>query len=426
MGTLHNKDYNMAHTLVINEHNIEEFTAIFKDKKRHLDKTTVLQIIEQAKKILEQEAVIQTYEHTDKITVVGDTHGQYFDLLKLFEVNGRPNEENPYCFNGDFVDRGKYGCEVLLTLLMLKICYPKSVILNRGNHESGWITRCYGFQKECDQKYDDDVYTAFCELFEYLPLGAIVQNKQSGRRVFVVHGGLYADHEKYDLAWINANISKPEDTKCDFSSLMESTDDLDQDQTSLKYQIVTDLLWSDPQMKLGMQMNFSRGQGQYWGSDQTLKFCEKNNLQYILRSHETVDGVKSHHGGRVFTVFSAPNYCGIQGNLGGVVVVKGPEMEMHVTRYRMAEKSGDIDSETRYLKKLQALANSGDEEFSSACQLFNKFEDSSEDEQEELMENEGSPGFKFVNVECGPFKSHIVEQYQAKNHNLPKEIILLE
>merc|ERR1711879_1045577 len=408
----------------IRAENIPEFIETFKDKTRHLDKPKVLQIIKSAKEILANEQVIQTFIHTDQITVVGDTHGQYYDLLKLFELNGLPSEKNAYCFNGDFVDRGKYGCEVLLTLLILKICYPDSVILNRGNHESEWCTRCYGFQREVDSKYDDEVYSAFCDLFKYLPLAAIIENEEPGKRVFVVHGGLYTDHEKYSLEWINENISKPNDTMFSLDAMTDP--DLDDSDRDIKFQIYTDLMWSDPHQKIGMTYNSSRGQGQFWGSDQTMKFCKNNNIEYILRSHETVDGVKTHHGDRVYTVFSAPNYCGIQGNLGGVVVVKGPNMERHVTRYRMAEKSGEIDSETRYLKKLQALANSGDEEFSSACQLFNKFEDSSEDEQEELMENEGSPGFKFVNVESGPFKSHIVEQYQAKNHNLPKEIILLE
>ena len=135
------------------EENIKEFIDIFKDKERHLEKATVLQIIQQAKHILEQENVIQTFLLTDQITVVGDTHGQYYDLLKLFELNGLPDENNAYCFNGDFVDRGKYGCEVLLTLLMLKICHPNSVILNRGNHENKLITRMYGFQREVESKY---------------------------------------------------------------------------------------------------------------------------------------------------------------------------------------------------------------------------------------------------------------------------------
>merc|ERR1711976_208175 len=322
---------------------------------------TVLQITQQAKHILEQENVIQTFLLTDQITVVGDTHGQYYDLLKLFELNGLPDENNAYCFNGDFVDRGKYGCEVLLTLLMLKICHPNSVILNRGNHENKLITRMYGFQKEVESKYDDEVYTAFCDLFENLPLGAIIQHTESGKRVFVVHGGLYTDHEKYDLEWINANISKPEDTERNYFIDTDADEEQDSSLLATKYQIITDLLWSDPQHKLGMELNWSRGQGQYWGPDHTMKFCKNNNIEYILRSHETVDGVKSHHGNKVYTVFSAPNYCGIQGNMAGIVIVKGPEMVMEQKVYRESKHQQYLRKDQKYYK-LQALVNSGDED----------------------------------------------------------------
>ena len=101
------------------------------------DRGEVLEIINLSKDILTSEDVIQKFEHEQKITIVGDTHGQFFDLLKLLKNNGWPNEKNPYIFNGDFVDRGAYGCEVLILILLLKISYPKHVLLNRGNHKSG-------------------------------------------------------------------------------------------------------------------------------------------------------------------------------------------------------------------------------------------------------------------------------------------------
>ena len=90
--------------------------------------------------------------------------------MEIFEKTGFPNENNPYIFNGDFVDRGKDGCEIMLILLLFKICYPAHVFLNRGNHEAGNVTEIYGFKTECiERKYDKEVYDAFIELFEWLP-----------------------------------------------------------------------------------------------------------------------------------------------------------------------------------------------------------------------------------------------------------------
>ena len=100
--------------------------------------------------------------------MVGDTHGQFKELMKIFSLVGLPSDENPYIFNGDFVDRGDQGAEVLLTLLLFKILYPKSVFLNRGNHEFRWITDVYGFRTECEDKYSSHIYSKFHEVFAYL------------------------------------------------------------------------------------------------------------------------------------------------------------------------------------------------------------------------------------------------------------------
>lgn len=67
------------------------------------------------------------------ITIVGDTHGQFHDVAEIFKTQGFPTDENPYIFNGDFVDRGKQGVEIILTLFAFKISNPNSIHLNRGN-----------------------------------------------------------------------------------------------------------------------------------------------------------------------------------------------------------------------------------------------------------------------------------------------------
>ena len=317
---------------------LSELTEILKSKTEKLNKNTVIEIIRKAHAILKEEKIIQTFEHKSKVSIVGDTHGQFSDLIKLLEMNGWPNENNPYIFNGDFVDRGAYGCEVLLLILVLKICWPQHVLLNRGNHEVMWVSTCYGFSEECREKYDNEVYKLFVKLFNILPLAAVIHNIVSGKRVFVVHGGLYGDHEKYGIEWINENIKKPDDTKAEL--LLESNEvvkNVEKNEIlALKHQIVQDLLWSDPRQKMGMHDNTHRGQGKVWGPDETTKFCRAQKIEYIVRSHETVEGWETTHGQQVHTVFSAANYCGTAGNLGAVLVIEGEKMTARGLKFEAA------------------------------------------------------------------------------------------
>ena len=134
-------------------------------------------LVAKAKEVLAKEDNVQSV--AAPVTICGDVHGQFHDLLELFTIGGKCPDTN-YLFMGDYVDRGYHSIETLSLLLLLKIRYPTRIYLTRGNHESTEITQLYGFYDECVQKFGSaNVWKMFTELFNYLPISAIVTNPNS-------------------------------------------------------------------------------------------------------------------------------------------------------------------------------------------------------------------------------------------------------
>jgi serine/threonine-protein phosphatase 2A catalytic subunit len=225
------------------------------------------------------------------ITTCGDVHGQFFDLIELFKVGGMP-PETPYLFMGDYVDRGYHSVETLSLLLCLKVKYPHAVTMLRGNHESRQITQVYGFYDECLKKYgSSNVWKYFTDLFDYLPLTAIINND-----VFCLHGGLSPAIQTIDdIRGLNRFQEVPHEGG------------------------MCDLLWSDPEERRGWGAS-PRGAGYTFGEDITEQFNKKNGLKMICRAHQLVmNGHNWNHRKEVVTVFSAPNYCYRCGNLASLM-----------------------------------------------------------------------------------------------------------
>jgi len=148
-----------------------------------LPENEVKELCTRCVEILKLEANVVTV--STPVTIVGDVHGQFYDVLELFSVAGLPPDTN-YLFLGDYVDRGYYSLETVSLLVAFKVRYAGRISMIRGNHEARQITQVYGFYDECLRKYgNSEVWKAFTDLFDFLPLSAVTDNG-----VFCPHAGL--------------------------------------------------------------------------------------------------------------------------------------------------------------------------------------------------------------------------------------------
>ena len=227
------------------------------------------------------------------IKICGDIHGQYYDLLRLFEYGGFPPEAN-YLFLGDYVDRGKQSLETICLLLAYKIKYPENFFLLRGNHECASINRIYGFYDECKRRYSVRLWKTFTDCFNCLPVAAVIDEK-----ILCMHGGL-----------------SPELTHMDqIKKIVRPTDVPD---TGL----LCDLLWADPEPDISGWGENDRGVSFTFGADTVASTLRRFDLDLVCRAHQVVeDGYEFFAKRQLVTLFSAPNYCGEFDNAGAMMSV---------------------------------------------------------------------------------------------------------
>ncbi|KAL8029555.1 hypothetical protein ABFS82_14G228300 [Erythranthe guttata] len=241
------------------------------------------------------------------IKIFGDLHGQFGDLMRLFDEYGSPSTAGDiayidYLFLGDYVDRGQHSLETITLLLALKVEHPHQVHLIRGNHEAADINALFGFRIECIERMGerDGIWTwhRINRLFNWLPLAALIEKK-----IICMHGGIGRSINHVEQI---ENIQRPIAMEAGSIVLM-------------------DLLWSDPTENdsvEGLRPN-ARGPGLVtFGPDRVMEFCNNNDLQLIVRAHECVmDGFERFAQGHLITLFSATNYCGTANNAGAILVL---------------------------------------------------------------------------------------------------------
>jgi len=249
-------------------------------------------LCEKAKEIFIEESNVQNV--SAPVIICGDIHGQIYDLLELFKKGG-DIPSSRYIFMGDYVDRGYNGVEVLELLLALKIKYPEHITLLRGNHESRQICFAYGFYEEITRKYGNaNAWEYFTDLFDYLPLAALVEGK-----LFCVHGGLSPFISTIDqIRLINRKMEIPREG------------------------VFCDLMWSDPD-DIETWLMSCRGAGWIYGWKVVDEFTHINGLELICRAHQLVmEGFKYWFEKKnLCTVWSAPNYCYRCGNKASILKI---------------------------------------------------------------------------------------------------------
>ena len=299
-------------------------------KKELLAESVIEAICAKAKELLMRESNV--VHIAAPVTVVGDIHGQFFDMLEIFKIGGFcPNTnylflgtgvcvEEPFCVfsdyrTGDYVDRGLFSVETISLLVCLKLRYPHRVHLIRGNHESRGVTQSYGFYTECARKYSNaNVWHYFTDMFDFLTLSVVINDQ-----IFCVHGGLSPSIHSIDQIKI-----------------------IDRFREIPHEGPMADLVWSDPDPDRDEFSLSPRGAGYTFGGDVVKKFLHVNSMSHILRAHQLCqEGYQILYGDRLSTVWSAPNYCYRCGNLASVLEVSdsgdryfnifdaAPENEIH-------------------------------------------------------------------------------------------------
>ena len=207
----------------------------------------------------------------------GDIHGQYSDLLRLFDYGRFPPKTN-YLFLGDYVDRGKQSIETICLLLAYKIKFPDNFFLLRGNHECASINRIYGFYDECKRRFSVRLWKVFTDCFNCLPVAAVIDEK-----ILCMHGGLSPDMRSLDQI---RSIERPIDVP---------------DQG-----LLCDLLWADPDRDISGWSENDRGVSYTFGADKVAEFLKKHDLDLICRAHQVfMFSITSVYNYNVFCFFLA-------------------------------------------------------------------------------------------------------------------------
>ncbi|KAK8838410.1 hypothetical protein M9Y10_033036 [Tritrichomonas musculus] len=285
----------------------------------------LINLCEEAQETFEKESNVLEIE--GDFIIVGDIHGSLHDLLRILNIIYEKKVKA--LFLGDYIDRGQFSLECITLLFAIKVKYPDTIYLLRGNHEFDSICSLYGFKSEIlnnriDEnqycvydtysinqnyyKYTESLYEAFMHAFSYLPIGAIVN-----KTTFCIHGGLTPKIELIDD--INKQVQRP------INNFEES-------------ELFTDLVWSDPTSSACNSKN-PRGCGYLFNREMVENFLEKNSIKRIIRAHQCViNGYKSEFDDKCITIFSVSSYAKLLGNCSSIIQLSNDADTLKVSSFQ--------------------------------------------------------------------------------------------
>nr|AAO42661.1 GH12873p [Drosophila melanogaster] len=228
--------------------------AVGNRRAGNLSEATITYICQASRELFLSQPML--LELSAPVKICGDLHGQFKDLLRIFQQCGVPPLSN-YLFLGDYVDRGHCSIETLSLLLTYKLRYPETFFLLRGNHESADLNRVYGFFDECKRRYSIKLWRSFVDCYDCMPVAAIIAD-----RIFCVHGGLSPDLNNLDDI---RRLNRPTDVPSDG--------------------LLCDLLWSDPDETTGTWASNDRGVSFTFGANIVEGFLMQHKFNLIVRAH---------------------------------------------------------------------------------------------------------------------------------------------
>nr|CDJ85437.1 Metallophosphoesterase domain containing protein [Haemonchus contortus] len=266
-----------------------------------IPETEMSDLIVMAKELFKSQPMM--LECTPPLIICGDIHGQFSDLIRIFNMMGWPPKVN-YLFLGDYVDRGRWSLETILLLFALKLKFPENFLLLRGNHETPIVNRIYGFYEDLVRRFGTPrLYNTFQEVFAVMPLSALVAD-----RILCMHGGLSPSLLTAPSLSILNEIRRPI---------------FDPPNPSLPL----DLLWADPDINIKQFKISIRGVSCTFGPDVLQTVLDRYKLDCVVRAHQVVqDGYEFFSNRKLVTIFSAPHYCGQFDNAAAVMIVN-PDLQ---------------------------------------------------------------------------------------------------
>ena len=256
------------------------------------DSITIINLCHLSIKSLEKQPTLLKIQ--PPVVVVGDLHGSFHDLLRIFSIFKQP-PTTKYLFLGDYVDRGPFSLEVMIMLITYQCAFPDHVFLVRGNHEIPRVNSVYGFKSNVIFAYGyDDIWHCFQKVFAWMPLAAVI-----GGEIFCVHGGISPLLRTVDqIENIKRPISSPTDV------------------------LTNDILWSDPSAKVKKFKPSERENGNVFGSKAIKQFFKSSGMKLIIRAHQCVEeGISVFEKAPLITVFSSSCYGKYSDNKCGVVII---------------------------------------------------------------------------------------------------------